>query len=139
MLADTGATAELQELTRLIVESPALLGYEDQVYARFTRELADELAAEIDAGPGDIEPSVVAHALIGLHRSLVAYARAGTMAGLSNASVARGVRDQAKQAIALLETGLGTYGVRRHGSKRGRCRGSVTIASPTCQGVPRWP
>ena len=111
LLADTGATAELQELTKLIIESPALLGYEDQVYARFTRELAEELAAETDAGPGDIEPSVVAHALIGLHRSLVAYARAGTMAGLSNASVARGVRAQAKQATALLGTGLGTYGV----------------------------
>jgi AcrR family transcriptional regulator len=111
LLADTGATAELQELTRLIVESPALLGYEDQVYARFTRELAEELAAETDAGPGDIEASVVAHALIGLHRSLVAYARTGTMAGLSNASVARGVRAQARQAVALLETGLGTYGI----------------------------
>ena len=112
LLADTGATAELRELTRLIVQSPALLGYEDQVYARFTAALASQLAAETGAGPVDIEPSVVAHALIGLHRSLVAYARAGTMAGLSNASVARGVRAQAKPAIALLETGLGTYGIR---------------------------
>jgi AcrR family transcriptional regulator len=112
LLADTEATAELQDLTRLIVESPALLGYEDQVYARFTRELAEALAAETDAGPGDIEPSVVAHALIGLHRSLVAYARTGTIAGLSNASVAHGVRARAKSAVALLETGFGTYGIR---------------------------
>jgi AcrR family transcriptional regulator len=112
LLADTQATAQLHGLTQLIVESPALLGYEEQVYARVTSELAERLAAESGARARDIEPSVVAHALIGLHRSLTAYARAGTMAGLTNASVARGVRAQAKRAVSLLEGGLGSYGVR---------------------------
>lgn len=112
LLADTHATTRLQGLTQLIVQSPTLLGYEDQVYARFTLELAELLAAETAAGPRDIEPSVVAYGLIGLHRSLVAYARAGTMAGMTNSSVARRVRAQAKRAVALLETGYGSFGVR---------------------------
>jgi hypothetical protein len=34
------------------------------------------------------------------------------MAGMTNASVARGVRAQAKKAVALLETGFGSFGVR---------------------------
>jgi AcrR family transcriptional regulator len=113
MLADTQATATVQGVTRLIVGSPALLAYEDQIYARITTELAGQLAAETGAGPRDIEPSVVAHALIGLHRSLVAFARAGTMAGTPNASVARGLRAQAKRGAALLEAGLRDYGARR--------------------------
>jgi AcrR family transcriptional regulator len=113
LLADTQATATMQGVTRLIVVSPALLAYEDQVYARITTELAGQLTAETGASPRDIEPSVVAHALIGLHRSLVAYARAGTMAGTPNASVSRGVRARAKRGVALLEAGLRDYGARR--------------------------
>lgn len=113
LLADAQATATMQGVTRLIVESPTLTAYEDQVYARITSELAADLAAETGASERDIEPSVVAHTLIGLHRSLVAYARAGTMAGLSNASVARGLRAQAKRGVALLEAGIGDFGVGR--------------------------
>jgi AcrR family transcriptional regulator len=120
LLGDSRATAELQRLTQLIVESPALLAYENQVYARFTAELAEQLAADTGAGPRRIEPSVVSHALVGLHRSLVASARAGTMAGMSNSSVARGVRIQAKAAVGLLESGLGMYGA------KGRAEGGMT-------------
>ena len=112
LLGDTQATATLRGLTQLIADSPTLLGYEDQVYARVTTQLAEQLAREAGTRQPDIEPAVVSHALIGLHRSLVAYARAGTMAGMTNASVARRVRAQAKKAVARLESGLGDYGVR---------------------------
>jgi AcrR family transcriptional regulator len=109
-LGDERATARLRGVTEMIVGSPTLLAYEEQVYARFASALADLLAEETGAR-GDAEPSVVAYALIGLHRSLVAYVRAGTLAGTPNATLARGVRAQAKKALARLEHGLGDYGV----------------------------
>lgn len=109
-LGDEQATATLRALSEMIVASPVLLAHEDQVYARFTAALADLLAAETGATPDDVEPSVAASALIGLHRSLVAYVRAGTLAGTPNATLARGVRAQAKKGFALLEQGLGRYG-----------------------------
>jgi AcrR family transcriptional regulator len=110
-LADERATARLRGITEMIAASSTLLAYEEQVYARFASALADLLAEETGARRGDAEPSVVAYALIGLHRSLVAYVRAGTLAGTPNATLARGVRAQAKKVLALLEQGLGGYGV----------------------------
>jgi AcrR family transcriptional regulator len=111
-LGDERATARLRAVSEMIVGSPTLLAHEEQIYASFTAALAELLAAETRARPGDVQPSVVAHTLIGLHRSLVAYVRAGTLAGTPNAILARGVRAQAKKAIATLEHGLGGYGIK---------------------------
>jgi AcrR family transcriptional regulator len=112
-LGDEEATQRLRAVTEMIVASPALLAHEEQVYARFTAALAQVLAQETGARPADVTPFVVAHALIGLHRSLVAYVRAGTLGGRPNASLARGVRVQAKKAVAALQKGLDRYGVKR--------------------------
>jgi AcrR family transcriptional regulator len=111
-LSDPSATAKLRAINEMIVGSPALLAHEDQVYGRFTAALAELLAAETHARPADVQPAVVAHALIGLHRSLVEYVRAGTLADTPNATLARNVRKQAKTGIATLEDGLGAYGVK---------------------------
>jgi AcrR family transcriptional regulator len=111
-LGDEEATQRLRDVTDMIVASPALLAHEEQVYARFTAALAELLAEETGARPADVTPFVVAHALIGLHRSLVTYVRAGTLAGTPNASLARGVRAQAKKAVAALAQGLDGYGIR---------------------------
>jgi AcrR family transcriptional regulator len=112
LLGDEQATVTLRAITEMIVASPTLLAYEDQIYARFTAALADLLAAETGAPPTDVEPAAVAHALIGLHRSLVAYVRAGTLSGTPNARLARSVRTQAKRAVATLTAGLGDYGIK---------------------------
>jgi AcrR family transcriptional regulator len=111
VVADEKATAQLRALTRMILNSPALLAHEEQVYARFTAALANLLVEETGAQPTDVEPSVVAHALIGLHRSLVAYVRAATIAGTPNSTLARRLRAQATKALATLEGGLSNYGV----------------------------
>ena len=111
-IADEQATARLRAVTEMIVRSPTLLAHEEQIYGRFTAALAELLATETGARQGDVEPSIVAHALIGLHRSLVAYVRAGTLSGTPNATLARGVRAQAKKALAALGDGLRNYGVK---------------------------
>jgi AcrR family transcriptional regulator len=110
-LGDDQATAKLRAVSKMILVSPALLAHEEQVYARFTAALADLLAAETQARPADLEPSLAAYALIGLHRSLLAYVRGETLAGTPNATLARRVRAQAKGAVATLERGFGDYGV----------------------------
>ena len=111
-LGDEEATETLRGITEMIVGSPALLAHEEQVYARFTKALAELLTEETRARPSDVTPFVVAHALIGLHRSLVAFVRAGTLAGTPNATLARGVRTQAKEAVGALEEGLAGYGIK---------------------------
>jgi AcrR family transcriptional regulator len=106
------AVEQLAEITRVISESPALLAREQKIFAGYTDSLAALIAEETQAEPGDIEPWVVANALMGTHRALVHYTRREIMAGVRNPRLARRVRAQAKRALAALEQGLGGYAVK---------------------------
>jgi AcrR family transcriptional regulator len=112
LLAEEDASEELREINRMIADSPTLLAHEQQVFARFTTSLAALIAEETGARPDDVQPSVIAHALIGFHRSLVEYVRGTTLAGTPNAKLARDLRRQAKAALGALEHGLGRCGVK---------------------------
>jgi AcrR family transcriptional regulator len=109
---DPAAREQLAAITRMIMESRALLAREQQVFERYTESLAALLAEETGAGADDIRPRVVAGALMGVHRALVDHTRRGIVAGAPRARIAREVRAQADQAFALLEGGLGAYAVR---------------------------
>ena len=109
---DAEARERLTELTRTITESRALLARERQIFDRYTTSLAALIAEEAGAGPGDVTPSVVANALMGVHRALVDHARARIVAGAPSARIAREVQAQGERALAALERGLGSYGVR---------------------------
>ena len=106
---------EMQErlagLAQMIAESPALLAREQQIFARYTDALAELLAAE--QGDDGVEPWVVANALMGVHRALVAYSRRRVVAGARQPRLARDVRAEADRALARLDAGLGDYGIRR--------------------------
>jgi hypothetical protein len=52
---------------------------------------------------------VVANALIGVHRALVAYVRAEVLAGRGGPALARRVRVQAERALSVLDDGLAGY------------------------------
>jgi AcrR family transcriptional regulator len=108
----------LAALTRMIVQSPALLAREQQIFARYTGNLAALIAEEQGAEAGDVEPWVVANALMGVHRALVDYTRRRVVEDARRPQLARDVRAQADRAIARLEQGLGEYAVeqRRGGS-----------------------
>jgi AcrR family transcriptional regulator len=105
---DAEARERLAALTRMIAGSPALLAREQQVYARYTTSLAALIAEETGAADA-IEPWVAANALMGVHRGLVDYARRRIVAGARNPRLARDVRAQGEQALALIERGLGDY------------------------------
>jgi AcrR family transcriptional regulator len=102
----------LATITRVITDSPALLAREQQIYAKYTDALASFLATETGASAGDIEPWVVARALIGLHQAAVDYSRRQILAGTRNPILARRVRRQIQLALDLLAVGLDQYGVR---------------------------
>jgi AcrR family transcriptional regulator len=104
---DPEARERLEAITRMISESPALLAREEQIYARYTASLAHLIADEAGAGDGDIAPWVAANAMMGIHRALVAYTRRRIVAGAQGPQLAHDVRMQAKQALGLLEEGLG--------------------------------
>ena len=107
------ATKRLEAINRVITESPALLARERQVLGRYTESLATLIAEETGAAADDVEPWVVANALIGVHRSLIDYVRRRTLAGTRVPELAREVRREAKRALARLEGGLGDYAVKR--------------------------
>jgi AcrR family transcriptional regulator len=106
------ATAQIRTITRIIVESPALLARERQVFDQYAKTLAAYLAEDTGADPGDVVPRVVANALLGLHRALIDHVRTMAQAGAPAAEIRRDVRHQAERAVAQLEDGLGDYGVR---------------------------
>ncbi len=108
---DADGGERLLAIIRLITGSPALLTREQQIYAGYAAALAALIAEETRARPDDIAPWVAANAMIGLHKALVDYARRRVLAGeRDRARIARGLRAQARQAVALLEHGLGHLG-----------------------------
>jgi hypothetical protein len=66
------------------------------------------------ARAGDLQPYVVANALIGVHRALIAYVRERFEAGASDRGrLARQVRRRGEHALALLSDGLGDYATKQ--------------------------
>jgi AcrR family transcriptional regulator len=95
----------------LIGGSPTLQVREREIVARYTQRLAELLAAETDARPGDVEPQGVASALTGTHRALVAYVRRSVLAGRRGPKLAADARSQAERAFARLDSGLADYAI----------------------------
>jgi AcrR family transcriptional regulator len=110
---DEESARQLTAVTRMIAASPALMAREQQIMADYTDALAELIAEETGAGPADPRPYVVANALIGVHRSLIAYVRRRVEDGTPDrASLARAVRERGEKALALLAEGLGDYAPR---------------------------
>jgi|SRR4051794_39694510 len=112
---DEAATAQVRTVTRVITHSPALLARERQVFDDYARALAALIAEDTAAEPDDVVCRVVANTLLGLHRALIAYVREQALAGEPASRIREGVRAEAERAIALLEDGLGGFGVRAPG------------------------
>lgn len=107
------ALEELRTVTRVITQSPALLAREQRIFERYTASLGALLAEETGAREDDVEPHVVANALIGVHRALIDYVRRRTLAGEDDLDrLARDLRAQTRRALRRLDAGLGAYGKR---------------------------
>lgn len=93
----------------LISASPALEAHEREIVARYTRLLAEHLADEAGARPGDVEAIGVANALMGVQRALVGYVRSGIVAGRRGPKLVADARSQAVRGFGRLERGLSDY------------------------------
>ena len=113
-VSDDAAARELVAVTRMIAASPALRACEQLIFFRYTEALARLIAEETGARAGDLSPYVVANALIGVHRALIAYVRERLEAGVTDRRrLGREVRKRGEDALALLSDGLGYYAAKQ--------------------------
>ena len=110
---DRRALDRLRTVNRVIGGSPTLIARE----SRSLSQTADALAAELQREPGSDDPktrseaAVVAHALIGVQRMLVAQVREIVLGGKGPVALTREVQAAGEAACALLSRGLASYGV----------------------------
>jgi AcrR family transcriptional regulator len=109
-LASDEAAEVIVAAANLISASPALEAHEREIVARYTRRLADLLAAEAGAEPGDVEAIGVASALMGVQRAVVGYVRISVLAGRRGPKLADDATSQAVRGFGRLENGLVDYG-----------------------------
>ena len=112
-LARDEAATLIAEAARVVHASPALQAREREIVAEATEALAAVLREE--AGPDEpaTAPAVVAHALMGVQRTLVAWVRDQVAAGQRGPALAADAYAEIVRAFDLLDTGLAGYAPRR--------------------------
>jgi AcrR family transcriptional regulator len=111
-LASRERTAAITKAGDAVSASPSLVAREREIVERYTRRLADLLAAETKSDPGDVEPMAAAAAMMGAHRAMVDYVRGRVRAGRKGDALVEDARAQIRRAFARLERGLAGYDVR---------------------------
>jgi AcrR family transcriptional regulator len=104
---DPAATEGMRTVARVMTGSPALQTRQREIFERFTGTLASLIAEESGMAEDDVEPWVIANALIGLHRALISYTHRQALAGVPNRRIARNVVTHGQRALDLLEHGIG--------------------------------
>ena len=84
-----------------------------KIVADSTDALALLIAEESGSPPGDIEPWVVANALMGAHRAVVSHVRSEVLGGRRGPALAAESRSQIERVFATLERGLEHYGIKQ--------------------------
>jgi AcrR family transcriptional regulator len=93
-------------VTKIFTDSPTLLARERQIYDRYAERLVDLIAEERRAHRDDLEPLVIARALISLHRAMIDHVRQRVLAGASTEAIRREIRSRGRRGFALLKEGL---------------------------------
>jgi hypothetical protein len=102
---DPHANEGLRTVARVLNSSQALIARQREILESYTSSLAALIAQELGMAPDDVEPWVLANALIGVHRALIAYTHRQALAGVENRRIARNLKRHGKRALALLEHG----------------------------------
>ena len=104
---DPRASEGLRTVARVMTSSQALMARQREILESYTSSLAALIAQELGRAADDVEPWVLANALIGVHRALIAYTHRQALAGVENRRIARNLQRDGKRALALLENGVG--------------------------------
>ncbi|NBE96739.1 TetR family transcriptional regulator [Nonomuraea sp. KC401] len=106
------ALDRLRTVNRVIANSPTLRAREEQSFAHCTTALAEVLATEAGAPLGDPTAAAAAHALVGVHRTLVACVRRRITADDAPRTLRADLEEACARAFAVLERGLSDYAVK---------------------------
>lgn len=104
-----GLSAEAVVFWRVVAESPALRARLLELGERAEAALAAALAAESGADPDDPLPRVLAGAVAGAHRAVMAEIRRGIVAGEPTGTVRARAEAAVEVAFNLLGAGLADY------------------------------
>ncbi|MGY2005177.1 TetR/AcrR family transcriptional regulator [Blastococcus sp. SYSU DS1024] len=113
LLGTPEAADGVARMARVIRGSRTLQVREREILGELTTALADLIAEETEARPGQVEPWLAAHAVLGLYASLLELARDRVLAGVSGLELAAELRRQGRRGLALLQFGLAGYAKRR--------------------------
>ncbi|MFG3254859.1 TetR/AcrR family transcriptional regulator [Streptomyces sp. NPDC048172] len=97
---------------RMVADSPTLTARLRDLHDQREAALADVLAAETAAAPGDLLPGAAAAQLATAHRTLFQYTVDLTLEGFSDRKTAVALDRAAHQVFGLLEGPLADYAVR---------------------------
>ena len=101
------------EMARVIRGSRTLQIREREILGALTDALAELIAEETGARPGDVEPWLAAHAVLGLYASLLELARDRVLSGLGGPELTSELLRQGQRGLSLLQFGLAGYAKRR--------------------------
>lgn len=106
---DPAAREQLAAAASVINGSRALQDRETRSFDRYAETLAEIIRAETGVKSDDFEPRVVANALLGVQRAMLAYVRTQVLAGRFGPRLVRSVRARGERALGALERGLAGY------------------------------
>ncbi|HEY4604985.1 MAG TPA: TetR family transcriptional regulator, partial [Blastococcus sp.] len=109
MLGSPEAAAGVAAMARVVRGSRILQIREREILGDLTDALAQLIVEETAARPGQIEPWLAAHAVLGLYASLLELARDRVLAGVEGPELAAELRRQGRRGLALLQFGLAGY------------------------------
>ncbi|TYP81978.1 TetR/AcrR family transcriptional regulator [Blastococcus xanthinilyticus] len=113
LLGTPEAADGVAAMARVIRGSRTLQIREREILGELTTSLADLITEETAVRPGQIEPWLAAHAVLGLYASLLELARDQVLAGVSGPELSAELRRQGRRGLALLQFGLAGYAKRR--------------------------
>ncbi|ADB75618.1 TetR/AcrR family transcriptional regulator [Geodermatophilus obscurus] len=107
------AAAGVAEMARVIRGSRTLQVREREILGELTTALAELIAEETQAEPGELAPWLAAHAVLSLYAALLELARDRVLAGVSGPELSAELRARGGRGLALLQFGLAGYAKRR--------------------------
>jgi AcrR family transcriptional regulator len=113
LLGSPEAVDGVARMARVIRGSRVLQVREREILGELTNSLADLIAEETGARPGQVEPWLAAHAVLGLYASLLELARDRVLAGVAGSELTAELLRQGRRGMSLLQFGLAGYAKRR--------------------------
>jgi hypothetical protein len=113
LLGSPEAADGLARLARVVRGSRTLQTREREILGELTDSLAALIAEDVGAEPGDPEPWLAAHTVLGLYAALLELARDRALAGVCGPELADELRARGERGLALLQIGLADYAKRR--------------------------